>query len=101
MEKLERVLAAEEEARQTVADARERASRARTDGAGAARTAVERIATNAAAAAAAERDQVMGVAAAEAAELTQQAGSTRDSAVTNSAAKMDDAVARLLGALGV
>lgn len=99
MEKLERVLAAEDNARSGVSRAADDAASIRAAGLEEARTLEARIAAETAETIARQRSEIVGSAEAEAARISQDAGSRIGASLDTAAGRLDAVVARALSAL--
>jgi len=99
VDKLERVLAAEEAARHAVAEARDRADAIRSEGRAHAQEIAARTSQAAVLKAAAERERIIGDARAAAAELTARADDQRCAALDRARRRTDAAVKAVVRAL--
>ena len=99
MEKLEKVLAAEEGARRALAQAREDAARIHAEAVDESRRIRETAAANAAGEAAADRDRVLRAAEARSVTLLEEADRARESAVEQARGRLDVGAARLAARL--
>jgi hypothetical protein len=95
VEKLERVLGAEEDARHALAQALDAAARIRVDALAECRTIESESAATAAAGAAADRERVLRAAGSASAALLEAAGHTRDGAVAAARGRLDAVAATI------
>jgi hypothetical protein len=95
VEKLERVLAVEEEARHTLGEAVDKAAAVRAAALGEASALEARSASDSAKAVAAQREKLLAAARTESERLTSEAESARTAAGETARARMDEVVASL------
>jgi vacuolar-type H+-ATPase subunit H len=99
VEKLERVLEAEERSRHLLTDARERAAARRAEASTLARLIAGERAEHATAEAVIERDRLLAEAEASAAEIATGAATQREATIAEARSRMDAAITSVVGVL--